>query len=415
MLKAISLYTGVGGLDFGLEAAGIRTAVAIELDPASCRALRLNRRWPVIESDITEISSRQILKTAGLRKREADLIVAGPPCQPFSKSSYWWKGDSRRMKDPRADTLREFLRVLRDTLPRAFMLENVDGLAYAGKSEGLNVLTRGIKKINRETGSRYSIARAVLNAADFGVPQTRDRVFIIGSRDGTEFKFPAPTHAKPTDAAALKAGRRPHVTAWDAIGKLCAKASEAGLEVNGKWGALLPSIPEGRNYLWHTPQGGGKSLFGWRTRYWSFLLKLAKDRPSWTIQAQPGLYVGPFHWKNRRLTVREMCRLQTLPNGLRFDASRNEIQRMLGNAVPSLLAEVLAREIRMQLLGSRARGGLRLKVRRRRAEAPKPERVAQTPRSYFKLVKKYRRHPGTGKGRGALRRKRDEEKARAAA
>ena len=413
MLKAISLFTGVGGLDFGLEAAGIRTAVAVEMDAASCHTLRINRRWPVIEDDITDITSRRILRAAGLRKGEADLIVAGPPCQPFSKSSYWLKGDSRRMKDPRADTLREFLRVLRDTLPRAFMLENVEGLAYEGKSEGLNVLTRGIKKINRETGARYSISHAVLNAADFGVPQSRERVFIIGSRDGTEFKFPAPTHAKATDSAAIKAGRRPHLTAWDAIGGLRPN-TEAGLEVNGKWGALLPSIPEGHNYLWHTPKGGGKSLFGWRTRYWSFLLKLAKNRPSWTIQARPGIYVGPFHWKNRRLSVQEMCRLQTLPKGLTFEASRNEIQRMLGNAVPSLLAEVLGREIRKQLLGSGARGGLKLLVLRR-SNPPKSERVARTPRSYFKLVKKYRRHPGTGKGRGALRRKRDEEKARAAA
>src|SRR5258705_204413 len=105
MLKAISLFTGVGGLDFGLEAAGIKTAVAVEMDAVSCHTLRLNRRWPVIEDDITDITSRRILRAAGLRKGEADLIVAGPPCQPFSKSSYWLKGDSRRMKDPRADTL----------------------------------------------------------------------------------------------------------------------------------------------------------------------------------------------------------------------------------------------------------------------------------------------------------------------
>ena len=87
---------------------------------------------------------------------------------------------------------------------------------------------------------------------------------------------------------------------------------------------------------------------------------------------------------------------------------------MLGNAVPSLLAEILAREIRKQLLGSGTRSSLKLSVRRR-SNPPKPERVGRTPRSYFTLVKNYRRHPGTGKGRGALRRKRDDEKARAAA
>ena len=80
--------------------------------------------------------------------------------------------------------------------------------------------------------------------------------------------------------------------------------------------ALLPTIPEGQNYLWHTERGGGEPLFGWRRRYWSFLLKLAKDLPSWTIQAQPGPATGPFHWDNRRLSVREMARMQTFPDNV---------------------------------------------------------------------------------------------------
>ena len=76
------------------------------------------------------------------------------------------------------------------------------------------------------------------------------------------------------------------------------------------------------------------NLFGWRTQYWSFLLKLAKNQPSWTIQAQPGSSIGPFHWNNRKLTAHEMCRLQTFPDGLTFGCGRTEVQRMLGNAVP---------------------------------------------------------------------------------
>ena len=126
--------------------------------------------------------------------------------------------------------------------------------------------------------------------------------------------------------------------------------------MSGKWADLLPTIPEGLNYLWHTSRGGGVPLFGWRTRYWSFLLKLAKSKPSWTIQAQPGSAIGPFHWKNRKLSARELCRLQTFPDDLSFDTSQNQIQRMIGNAVPSLLAEVLAWEIRTQLLGAAAGG-----------------------------------------------------------
>src|SRR5688572_22760443 len=106
MPTVISLYTGVGGLDFGFEAAGFETRVAVEMDPAACRVMALNRRWSVIERDIHEVSSLDILKMAGLKKGEADVLIAGPPCQPFSKSGYWASGDARRLDDPRADTLK---------------------------------------------------------------------------------------------------------------------------------------------------------------------------------------------------------------------------------------------------------------------------------------------------------------------
>jgi DNA (cytosine-5)-methyltransferase 1 len=406
MLKAISLYTGIGGIDFGLEAAGIETAVAVEMDRACCRTICLNRSWPVIEGDIHNVTSRQILKTAGLKKGEADLLVGGPPCQPFSKSSYWVSGDSLRLDDPRADTLAAYLRVLRDTKPRAFLLENVYGLAYKGKSEGLDLLLRGIEQINADMKTTYSVAYAVLNAADYGVPQARERVFLIGSRDGTQFRFPHPTHAAQQDDALLGVTLEPHRTAWDALGDLVVDVNEPGLEIGGRWGALLPSIPEGHNYLWHTPRMGGYPLFGWRTRYWSFLLKLAKSRPSWTIQAQPGPYIGPFHWSNRRLSAGEMCRLQTFPDGLRFQASRNEVQKMLGNAVPSLLAEVLAREISRQLLNSSPRGRLKL-LPPHCSDVPPPEPLGAVPKRYMALAGNHAEHPGTGKGHGALRRAAD--------
>src|SRR6185312_12245754 len=118
-------------------------------------------------------------------------------------------------------------------------------------------------------------------------------------------------------------------------------AAGAEHQLRGKWADLLPSIPPGMNYLWHTDRGGGEPLFGWRRRYWSFLLKLAPDQPSWTIQAQPGPATGPFHWDNRRLTGREMARLQTFPDDIQITGSLADAQRQIGNAVPSLLAEVL--------------------------------------------------------------------------
>ena len=269
MLKAISLYSGIGGLDFGFEAAGFETRLALEFDKTSCDTMRLNRpRWAVIEDDIHNVSSKAILDKAGLKVGEADVLFGGPPCQPFSKSSYWVRGDALRLDDPRSDTLMAYLRVLRDTKPKVFLLENVYGLAYKDKDEGLKYLLEGIAEINRAAGTKYSIEWQVINCAQYGVPQIRERVFIVGARDGRRFNFPEPTHAALSEAEdMLLASLEPYRTAWDAIGDLPEPSSDVPfLKVGGKWGDLLPTIPEGENYLWHTDRGGGQPLFGWRTR-----------------------------------------------------------------------------------------------------------------------------------------------------
>ena len=406
MLKAISLFSGIGGLDFGFEEAGFETRVALEIDRYSCSAVRLNRpSWEVIEDDISHVPSEVLLARAGLKPGEADMLIGGPPCQPFSKSSYWVRGDALRLDDPRADTLTGYLRILRDARPRAFLLENVYGLAYDGKDEGLRYILDGIAQINRDTGTKYGVSWQVINTADYGVPQIRERVFMIGSRDGRRFEFPKPTHAKPEDIMPrLFDTLECYRTAWDAIGELPEPTEdEPSLKIGGKWGDLLPSIPEGENYLWHTDRRGGQPLFGWRTRYWSFLLKLAKRLPSWTIQAQPGAAIGPFHWNNRRLTFRELCRLQTFPDGLKLDCGRTEMQRMLGNAVPSLIAEVLAREVRRQLFRLPLDGELHLLPKRNKRSAV-PVNVEPVPKKYRPYIGKHEAHPGTGKGRQASQR-----------
>jgi DNA (cytosine-5)-methyltransferase 1 len=406
MLKTISLFSGIGGLDFGFEEAGFETRVALEFDRQACRAMRLNRpSWEVMEEDINHVPSDILLGRAGLKPGEADMLIGGPPCQPFSKSSYWVNGDALRLDDPRADTLTGYLRILRDARPRAFLLENVYGLAYEGKDEGLRHLLDGIAQINRETGTNYEVSWQVINTAEYGVPQIRERVFMIGSRDGKRFEFPKPTHAKPEEIVPdLFGGLEPYRTAWDAIGGMPEPLEdEPGLKIGGKWGDLLPSIPEGENYLWHTDRRGGEPLFGWRTRYWSFLLKLAKRLPSWTIQAQPGAAIGPFHWNNRRLTFKELCCLQTFPGDLKLDCGRTEMQRMLGNAVPSLIAEILAREVRRQLFNSPLDEPLHLLPPRRKRTPPAVE-VESVPKKYHAHIGKHEAHPGTGKGRVALKR-----------
>ncbi len=402
--KVISLYTGAGGLDYGFEAAGFDTAVAVEMNHDSCETLRANRRWGVIERDILQVPSSEILKVGGLKKGEAAVLIGGPPCQPFSKAGYWSKGDALRLDDPRAATLSAYLRVLEDTTPAAFLLENVEGLAYRGKDEGLRLLLDAIAGINKRTKSKYRPRFEVLNAAEHGVPQLRKRVIMVAARDGTEFEFPRPTHADPeTSQPDLFAKLPPFRTAWDALADVGPDADE-DLAVRGRWAELLPSIPEGNNYLWHTDRMGGLPLFGWRRRYWSFLLKLAKSLPSWTVQAQPGPAIGPFHWSNRRLSMRELARIQTFPDDVRVTGSRTEVQRQIGNAVPSLLGEVLARQIATQLLRvSVPKGGLKLLPPDRGAPPP-PDRVAAVPRKFRALIGDHAPHPGTGLGNAAIAR-----------
>jgi DNA (cytosine-5)-methyltransferase 1 len=420
--KLISLYSGAGGLDYGFEAAGFATGACVEFDHECCETLRRSRpSWSVLERSIFDVPTDEMLEACGARSGEVDLLIGGPPCQPFSKAGYWARGDSARLEDPRADTLSAYLRVLEEARPRAFLLENVQGLAFSGKDEGLRHLLDGIEQINKRTGSAYRPTVQVLNAARFGVPQLRERVFLIASREGDQFRFPQPTHGEAVDAEEplfADAQLEPFRTAWDALGDVDAGADEE-LAVHGKWADLLPSIPEGQNYLWHTDRGverarsgsmrPGKALFGWRRRYWTFLLKLAKSLPSWTIQAQPGPAVGPFHWTNRRLSMRELCRIQTFPDDVTIQGPRAAVQKQVGNAVPSLLGEVLGRSIKTQLLGLPAsRGSLKL-MPARRTDTPAPERYRDVPKKFLELEGEHSAHPGTGLGHRAVAREAGEQ------
>jgi DNA (cytosine-5)-methyltransferase 1 len=406
--RVISLFSGAGGIDYGLEAAGFDTSVALEWDRDCCSTLRHSRpRWRVIEDDIMNVSSERLLETAQLRAGEADLLVGGPPCQPFSKAGYWARGDSLRLDDPRANTLVAYMRVVEDTLPAAFLLENVEGLAYQGKDEGLQFLLDSLERINRRTKSRYAPVIQKLNFAEHGVPQIRERVIVIAARDGTAFRFPAPAYGDgELDGMLPGLGLPSFRTAWDALADVRPDPSE-DLAVRGKWATLLPSIPEGSNYLHHTDRGAGLPLSGWRRRFWTFLLKLAKARPSWTLQAQPGPAVGPFHWESRRLSMRELCRIQTFPDDVVITGGRTAVQRQVGNAVPSLMAEVLGRAIRHQLLGQPASKKPLKLLPPDRGTPPPPERVAQVPRELRALAGEHEAHPGTGQGYGALARDRD--------
>lgn len=406
MPKVISLYSGAGGLDYGLEAAGFAFGAGVEMD-SDCVATLFESRptWRMLCRSIFDVTTRELLDLAEGREGEIDLVAGGPPCQPFSKSGYWAAAGARRLRDPRSDTLGAFMRVVREALPRVLLLENVGGLQYAGKDEGLQLLLRELENINKVEGTKYKPSVQLINAASYGVPQLRERVFVVAHREGRLFEFPAATHGPDgiertvLDASDLE----PYRTAWDAIGDLNVSPEE-DVAVRGKWADLLPSIPEGSNYLHHTEKGKGLPLFGWRRRYWTFLLKLAKNRPSWTIQAQPGPAVGPFHWSSRRLSIRELCRLQTFPDNVNVIGGRGTAQRQIGNAVPSLLGEVMGRAIRKQLLDDPVNGALRL-LPPKRTPVPEPEAVADVPSRFRSLVGAHSAHPGTGLGHAAIARR----------
>lgn len=220
-LKVISLFSGAGGLDIGFESAGFEIAVAVELDPACCDTLRANKpTLPIINKSITDVTGQEVLKAAGLRVGEPALVIGGPPCQSFSLA-----GLRKGLDDDRGKLLFEFVRIVRETLPLGFVLENVKGLTNWDHGRALDLLIQELTTPIVEGKKEYSYTIAkpqVLNAVDYGVPQYRERLVLVGNRMGKSFSYPEPLAT-------------PHKTVWEAIGQLPnpEEPSEVALRVSG--------------------------------------------------------------------------------------------------------------------------------------------------------------------------------------
>lgn len=347
-LKYLSLFSGLGGLDYGLEKAGYENIGCIELDKDSCEMLRQNPHWRVFEGDIRDLKISDIKSDVGLKKGELDLIVGGPPCQSYSKSSFWNGNIKRGYKDSRGKLIDYYLRYVEDFLPKAFLIENVPGFCYSKQYGGMKTILKFIKYLKNKSGIEYKIEYKTLNCMDYGVPQRRERFFLVANRVDKKFVFPDVTHGDS------KSELLPYKTVTDAFLDLpIDHFRDEELDIGGKWAELLPCIPAGSNYQYFTERGEGEEIFGYRSRYWTFLLKLSPREPSWTIQASPGSSTGPFHWENRKLSSRELARIQTLPDSMRLIASKTALHRMIGNAVPSLIGEILGREIKYQIFSHR--------------------------------------------------------------
>jgi DNA (cytosine-5)-methyltransferase 1 len=207
---AISFFAGAGGMDAGFHLAGFNVKLAIEIDPSCCDTLRHNMKGTrVINEDINRLSSEQICELSGLAVGETDCIFGGPPCQSFSLA-----GRREGLNDERGLLVFRFIELVRELRPKTFVLENVKGMVnWQG-----GVVLREVEKMLEEplpTGEMYKVQHSVLNAADFGVPQNRERVFIVGSRMKSTYRFPEPTHAaKPSEH---DQARLPHVTVGQAL------------------------------------------------------------------------------------------------------------------------------------------------------------------------------------------------------
>jgi len=376
--KVISLFSGAGGLDIGLEQAGFETAICVEND-ADCRAtLKHNRpEWKLFDKserfdqgkletrepgNIREIDVDELLDYADLEKGEAALVVGGAPCQPFSNIG------KRNGKDDKknGDLFLEFVRFVKGTEPKAFIFENVAGITQSKHNSVIKYM------IDSFSGSGYNISYNILNAADFGVPQRRERFFLIGIKNYDLPAFPLPTHSKDNKSwqnfiADLNEKPSYIPKAWKSVKEAFNELPKdyekredyAVMNCTAKVVHRMTFIDQGENFkvlpmelrpnCWKNGKHQGQDTFG----------RLVYDLPSVTIRTaaynpSKGRYIHPL--ENRGLNTIEMAALQDFPKDWYFKChNKNKITlvsggKQIGNAVPPGLARALGIAIKHQII-----------------------------------------------------------------
>ena len=324
--KIVSIFSGAGGIDCGFEKAGFQTVFASDIWDKACETLSLN--YPnseVICKDVIDIDFENI------KKKYPDIagVVGGPPCPPFSKSRFYLTEKQRGIADTEGlKTLSSYLTAIEILQPKFFFFENVHGFVFKPHKDALEFIEEQSERLG------YQLFHRVVNAADYGIAQTRQRFICIGIQKGLEpFDYPVPTHSNPEKPLL---NTKPWVTCGEIIGDIDFDLPEdKDKQAGSKHKELLKLVPPGDNYLFFTKERGHPNpIFKWRSRYWSFLLKLSPDRPSWTIQASHSNNMGPFHWKNRFLRVQEIKRIQSFEDDYVLSGNFREQWRQIGNAVP---------------------------------------------------------------------------------
>jgi DNA (cytosine-5)-methyltransferase 1 len=360
----VSLFSGAGGLDLGLEQAGWQILAQIEMDDDCIATLNARARETanpplVIPKRIEDVPPAELRKRLGIEPGELELLAGGPPCQPFTTH-----GLRQSLADRRAmSAFPAYLEYVRELDPEALLIENVDGLLSAAlRHRPLKLRGRDAPPLRADEmkGSflrwlvielvqlGYAVAWGVSEAADFGVPQFRQRAILIGVKGSQPCFLPLPTHGPD--------GHRPYKTIADALGEITELGPVQPLSARKR--AVYELIPAGGNWrnlpqkLQRKTMGAAYHATGGKSGWWR---RLAWDAPAPTILGMPDhsstALVHPD--EVRCISVAESAALQSFPSGTEFAGSGRAQYQQIGNAVPPALAEALGRQIRRFLDGHR--------------------------------------------------------------
>lgn len=358
-LTAISLFSGAGGMDIGVQQAGFTILSCFELDKNCCETLRENisrenRKTVVYEGDIKAFAPEQLLEDLGYNPGEVDLLFGGPPCQAFSQI-----GKQQSLLDERGLLLFQMVRYARVIQPRAIMIEQVKGLLTAkdlsGKRGG--VFEQFIKELEELD---YVPKWRVMLAADYGVPQLRERVFVVATKKPNGFQFPNPTHSKPSKAMNLF-NLPPYRTVGDVInglGEPVVKSDTSEIPDNSHYDVTprrdrerIHGVPEGKNLSsqTHLPK---EQIGGLTKKDTTKFLRLDRGKPSNTLRGGE-IFYHPL--EDRYLTPREYMRIHGYPDsyvlrgpirGRTGTVKDLDQHRQVGNSVPPPLAKAIAEKVK---------------------------------------------------------------------
>jgi DNA (cytosine-5)-methyltransferase 1 len=334
-LTALSLFSGGGGLDLGFSAAGFKVGCSSDIDTFSCNTLLWNSgKKPFydhahsVPANINDISADDLLREAGISRKDIDIVLGGPPCQAFSIF-----GRRKGLDDPRGGLVWEYLKIIQEVKPKAFVFENVAGLKSI---HGGSLYDDILKSLTLD--GEYEVSAHNYQVADFGVPQYRDRIFFVGARNGINVPAMEPTHGPR--------GSRPYRTVREALRGMPEEWRNSSVpnHVGRKHSERIIDRYENLEFGERDP----------KTR----INKLHPERPSFTIivGSDNGGGKGHVHpFVPREVTPRESARMQTFPDWWEFNGTGRHVIRQVGNAVPPLFAAVFAEHIREHVFGANDR------------------------------------------------------------